>query len=202
MQHAQHLEDHERRLNAIAAAVHQMEHLTSSLTRVSHLEHGRETDFAPVNINELIVALANHFSARAEEADIELFTDLGRDLPQLMGLVNELHRALGNLLENAINHTDAGGSISMTSRSHKGGIKVVIEDTGAGIDADALPHIFERFYRSGRAEEVHTGGSGLGLSIVKKIIEMHAGHISVESTPGVGTSFTIWLPVGASQQTE
>jgi PAS domain S-box-containing protein len=199
MQHAQHLEDHERRLNAIAAAAYQMEHLTSSLTRVSHLEHGRETDFAPVNINELIFALANHFSARAEEADIELFTDLGHNLPQLMGLVNELHRALGNLLENAITHTDAGGSISMTSRSHKGGVKVVIEDTGAGIDADALPHIFERFYRSGRAEEE---GSGLGLSIVKKIIEMHAGHISVESTPGVGTSFTIWLPVGASQQTE
>ena len=82
----------------------------------------------------------------------------------------------------------------MTLEPHRDGARLEVGDTGVGIDASELPHIFERFYRGSRANEARGSGSGLGLAIVQSIVDMHAGRIAVESRVGAGTTFTVTLP--------
>jgi len=82
----------------------------------------------------------------------------------------------------------------VTLAPHREGARIVVADTGVGIDASELPHIFERFYRGSRSNEARASGSGLGLAIVKSIVDMHGGRIAVESRLGVGTTFTVTLP--------
>jgi signal transduction histidine kinase len=192
--HAVEPEDYQRRLDAITAATEQMEHLANVLTSVAHLEDGRQSHFEVLNANELLRGIADHFSARAEERGIDLYVALEQNVPDIIGSDHELLRALGNLMRNAIRHTPFGGAITIMSRHEQGGVKMVIEDTGEGIHPNALPHIFERFYQAEGARKNHEEGSGLGLSIVKKIVEMHAGTIKVHSVPGQGSNFGIWLP--------
>lgn len=104
-------------------------------------------------------------------------------------------QALRILVDNSIKYTPAGGSVIIESRLRSNKALITIEDTGIGISAEELPHIFERFYKSDRARTRDDGGAGLGLSIAKLIIENTQGNIQVESRPGQGTKFSIWLPI-------
>jgi heavy metal sensor kinase len=105
-----------------------------------------------------------------------------------------LARAISNLIENGIRYNRPGGSVTTVVNNQADGIEIRIQDTGMGIPSNELPHIFERFYRVDRSRARHQGGSGLGLSITEHIIQLHGGRIEVESAPGTGTSFSIWLP--------
>jgi heavy metal sensor kinase len=105
-----------------------------------------------------------------------------------------LARAISNLIENGIRYNHPGGSVTTVVNNQADGIEIRIQDTGMGIPSNELPHIFERFYRVDRSRARHQGGSGLGLSITEHIIQLHGGRIEVESAPGTGTSFSIWLP--------
>ncbi len=96
---------------------------------------------------------------------------------------------LGNLLSNALKFTPSGGQVTLSGCAEKEGVRIEVLDTGAGINPEDLPHIFERFYRGRTSKE----GSGLGLSIVKSIVQAHAGQIEVASQPGQGSRFTIYL---------
>lgn len=100
-----------------------------------------------------------------------------------------------NLIHNSIKFTSPGGSISLTLCSQGEWIRFQISDTGIGISSEDQVHIFERFYKADRSRTYARGGSGLGLSIVKKIVEMHKGTIEVESQPGAGTTFIVSLPI-------
>jgi K+-sensing histidine kinase KdpD len=95
---------------------------------------------------------------------------------------------------NSIKFTPRGGRVAVEVRQHREGARIVVSDTGVGIDASELPHIFERFYRGSRASEARGSGSGLGLAIVHSIVDMHGGTVAVESTVGAGSTFTVWLP--------
>jgi signal transduction histidine kinase len=101
-----------------------------------------------------------------------------------------------NLLDNAIRYTPGGGKISVSLRREGQMVVVSISDTGPGIPAADLPHIFERFYRVDKARSRTEGGSGLGLSIAQYTAEVHGGRIEVESEPGKGSTFRVWLPLG------
>ncbi len=103
-------------------------------------------------------------------------------------------QVIANLLGNAIKFTPPGGAVTLTLEPHRDGARLEIRDTGVGIDASEIPHIFERFYRGSRANEARGSGSGLGLAIVKSIVDMHGGRISVESRVGSGTTFAVILP--------
>ncbi len=103
-------------------------------------------------------------------------------------------QVIANLLGNAIKFTPPGGTVTLTVEPHRDGARLEVRDTGVGIDASEIPHIFERFYRGSRANEARGSGSGLGLAIVKSIVDMHGGRISVESRVGGGTSFSVILP--------
>ena len=102
-------------------------------------------------------------------------------------------RCVGNLVGNALKFTPRGGHVRVTLRPHRDGAQLDVVDTGVGIDAAELPHIFERFYRGSSASEARGSGSGLGLAIVKSIVDMHAGRIGVESRVGHGSTFSVVL---------
>ena len=106
-----------------------------------------------------------------------------------------IERVIENLLDNAVRHSSAGGSIEFTFRPQKGALAVCVSDTGCGIPQEDLPHIFDRFYHRDRTRDGKAGYSGLGLAIAKRILELHNKSIIVESKPGSGTTFTFFLPV-------
>lgn len=108
-----------------------------------------------------------------------------------------IRQALGNLVANAVKYTPSGGSVSVSVRDSTGGVELTVADTGPGIAAEHLPHLFDRFYRADPSRSRSTGGSGLGLAITKHLVEAHDGWVGVTSTPGRGSVFTIRLPAPA-----
>ncbi len=109
-------------------------------------------------------------------------------------------RAITNLVDNALRHTPAGGSINVVVNGDAASLRIAIVDTGRGIAPEQMPHIFDRFYTSGYSMSADTQGTGLGLSIVKSIVERHGGQISVSSTANAGTAVTIVLPADTTAE--
>ena len=103
-------------------------------------------------------------------------------------------QVLTNLIGNAIKFTPSGGRVDVELTETATGAELIVSDTGAGISADEMPHVFERFWRGARAPELRASGSGLGLSIVKSIVDMHDGTINILSAPDMGTRMTVDLP--------
>ncbi|MCE7000408.1 HAMP domain-containing histidine kinase [Saccharothrix sp. S26] len=127
--------------------------------------------------------------ARAVASAVDLRVEAG-DRPLLVHAdPARLRQALGNLVSNAIRHTPPGGNVVVAVRAHPDAVEFTVTDTGSGIPAADLPHIFDRFYRAGA-----TGGSGLGLAIAKHLVEAHSGTLTAESTQGTGSTFAIRLP--------
>jgi len=103
-----------------------------------------------------------------------------------------MRQVLANLLDNAVKYTPRGGSIDLTARSEDGWVLIAVSDTGVGITADELPHIWDRLYRGDKSRS--TRGLGLGLSLVRAIVEAHGGQVHAASTPGLGSRFELRLP--------
>ncbi len=124
---------------------------------------------------------------------------LSLDLPDNLPLVNidrqRVNQVLHNLLENAVAHTHKGGTINVAAMTQGDWVEVCVSDTGEGIPAEDLPNIFERFYRVDRSRARATGGSGLGLTIAKRLVEAHGGKIAVQSELGKGSRFSFTLPI-------
>lgn len=124
---------------------------------------------------------------------------LSLDLPDNLPLVNidwqRVNQVLHNLLENAVAHTHKGGTINVAAITQGDWVEVSVSDTGEGIPADDLPHIFERFYRVDKSRARATGGSGLGLTIAKRLVEAHGGTITLQSELGKGSRFSFTLPI-------
>ena len=110
------------------------------------------------------------------------------------GDAEQLREALNNVIGNAILYNKPGGSVTITTRESEGVARIEVADTGIGIPADAVPHVFDRFFRVDKARSREMGGSGLGLSIARTIFKAHGGEISCTSEPGVGSMFVISLP--------
>jgi signal transduction histidine kinase len=100
-----------------------------------------------------------------------------------------------NLISNAINYSPEGGTVVIAASKHMAFVEVRVSDTGVGIAAEELPKIFDKFYRVKHPQTRQVIGTGLGLSIVKGVVEAHRGSVEVESTPGIGTTFTVLLPI-------
>ncbi len=149
-----------------------------------------------VNLNDLLAAIVEQFHGLADDKQITLNTAFADDL-RLVGNTDHLVRLFLNLLDNALKYTPTGGSVTFTARRASDHVSVTVQDTGAGIPAEHVPHLFERFYRV-EADRQYRGGSGLGLAIVQQIVREHGGTITVTSTVNVGTTFTVHLPVVAN----
>jgi signal transduction histidine kinase len=147
------------------------------------------------NISRLIKDTLTGIQAKATARDLTLSADLPATLPMVNIDSYRIKQVLLNLLENAVAHTDKSGRITVTARQQEKMVHVSVADTGEGIPAEELPLIFERFYRVDRSRTRKTGGSGLGLTIAKRLVEAHGGTIKVESQPGQGSTFTFTIPV-------
>lgn len=149
-----------------------------------------------MSINELVNQCLTDFSVKFEQKNISVNAP---NMPPLaiMGNKEELTAMISNLLENALRYTNDGGTIEVEVVQDSHAINISVSDTGIGIPSESLPHIFDRFYRVDKSRSRASGGTGLGLPIARAIAEKHNGTIDVMSTPGLGTKFTITLPVQA-----
>jgi two-component system sensor histidine kinase BaeS len=110
---------------------------------------------------------------------------------------DRLGQVLGNLLDNSLRHTPAGGRVDVAATADNSQLTITVTDSGNGIAAEHLPHVFDRFYRVDAARDRDHGGAGIGLAIAKALIEAHRGRIALSSDgPGTGTTFTVTLPIG------
>jgi signal transduction histidine kinase len=131
---------------------------------------------------------------QADEKNIRLITNIPADLPLIDADKENMEKVFNNLLSNAIKYTPAGGTVKVSASDFGTHLQISVADTGIGIAPEALPHIFERFYRVKDEKTREILGTGLGLTIVKNIVDAHMGTIHVESEVGKGSTFTVLLP--------
>jgi signal transduction histidine kinase len=155
----------------------------------------------PTPPRALLERAASAYSAQAQRQGVALQVAVDANLPEVDVDPDRMAQVLGNLVSNALRYTPPDGEIVLAAEGRLGGgaghpgfLNLHVRDTGAGITPEALPHIFDRFYRVDRSRHQEEGESGLGLAIAKSIVEAHGGTISAESTLGAGTTFTIQLP--------
>lgn len=148
-----------------------------------------------IDMADLIKKTVSIITPRALEKNLTITTDLPADLPAVQGEPDMLRQVLINLIDNAVNYTMPGGTISVAAGLDQGELKVDVRDNGSGIPPEHLARLFERFYRVDKARSRELGGTGLGLSIVKHIVEAHNGRVQVESKVGKGSTFSFLLPL-------
>lgn len=136
------------------------------------------------------VVFTTEWQWREKDITIELDTSSST----IIGDPKLLQQVWMNLVTNAIRYTNPGGTVTIRMESEKNGVQITVEDTGIGIDQSDIPQLFERFYKVDKARTRTENSTGLGLSIVKKVIELHDGTIMVESEPRVGSQFHVYLP--------
>jgi signal transduction histidine kinase len=158
----------------------------------------REPVWEPVALSDLVSEALTDFQVLADQAGLELQGDLSAQVPFVLGDAEHLHRVVDNLIGNALKFTPTGGTVVVRLASHGGEALFQVTDTGIGIASEHLECIFDRFYQvDGSTRRTH-GGCGLGLALVKEIVERHGGAVSVESQPGKGSTFTVTLPAAAT----
>jgi len=166
--------------------------LVSNFLDVSRIEAGRLVlDRRLVDLGGVVAQAVDQHAWSARRKGLELSVEPGR-LPAVVADESQMERVVGNLVGNAIKYTAAGGAVRVTTGRQNGHVTVAVRDTGRGIPAHELPHLFEKFRRV--RDKHRTEGTGLGLFIAKTIVEAHGGHIRVESAPGAGSTFTVLLP--------
>ncbi len=148
-----------------------------------------------VNLREPIAGALEALRPQADARELRLTTSIPDDLPTAFVDAARVSQILRNLLRNAVTHTPAGGAIDVRAEHHGAAIAIAVSDTGHGIAPEHLPHIFDRFYRADPARSRETGGSGLGLAVVKNLVEVQGGEVTVKSTLDAGSTFTFTLPI-------
>ena len=183
-------------IDKISALVEHVQRLVEDLLSMSQLDQNAAAfNFRSQDVNPFLRDLVTANEGIAERKNQRLgFVPALNPLLMAIDAVH-LSRAITNLLTNAIAYTPEGGSITVQVASEDAEILITITDTGIGIAAEHLPHIFERFYRVDKARRTEQGGTGLGLAITRKIVDAHGGTIEVSSTPGEGTTFTLRFPM-------
>ena len=181
-------------LSRIEAEVDRMAQLVAELTELSRIETGKaELKIEILKLNTLLDEVISELKPQVERENLTLQTMLADDLPAIPADKDRLRQVMINLIHNAIKFNRPGGDIRISTKLSGDSIIVEIADTGIGIARENLPHIFERFYKADRAR---TGrGSGIGLAIVKHVVETHGGKIHVESEQDRGSTFTFSLPI-------
>jgi signal transduction histidine kinase len=179
--------------------------LIGDLRDISLAESGQlKLELAPTDMVELVRRKVSQAQLAARDKDVRLDLDAAPGLPAVNVDVGRMEQVVANLIANAVRHTPAAGSITLTLRtavSDAAGrvdgpsLLLSVADTGEGIAPEHLPHVFERFYRAETARSRAGGGAGLGLAIVRQMVQAHGGSVWVESQPGRGSTFYVALPL-------
>ena len=178
-------------LRAIEVDVGAMSRLVTDLLLLAQADAGVKLEFQPVELDTLLLDVYRQAQRLSQGVRVKLGEE---DQALVMGDPDRLRQLLLNLVDNALKYTPPGGEVTLSLQREPGWVCISVADTGIGIPPEDLPHIFERFYRSDKARTRGKGGTGLGLAIAKWIAEAHNGRITVESAPGKGSTFTVWLP--------
>jgi PAS domain S-box-containing protein len=188
----------EKRRSYLETAARQSEHMGTLISELFELVKldfkGFEIHPEPVQLGELAQDVLQKFHLAAEKKGIALEADIAAGLPSVQADIGLIERALDNLIDNALRHTPSGGVVSLAVTASDGRVEIRVADTGRGIPAAEIPHIFERFYRVDKSRTTGTGGAGLGLAIVKRIIDLHGVRMEVTSAPNEGAAFSFALP--------
>lgn len=192
-------EQHAMHLQALSRETDRLSHLVDTMLELSRLDANlTEIRRDPVDVLQLVSEAMTYFAPTAAERSVTLIQTPSEPPPPVTGDALQLTRALGIVIENALEYTPEAGRVEVKVGHEQwtGGefVTVQVQDTGIGIAADEIPLIFNHFYRSPRARGRNTRGVGLGLSIAQAIIDRHNGSITVESKIDRGSTFTLWLP--------
>jgi len=150
-----------------------------------------------LSLADVLIQVTEGLEVQAHEKEVTLKFEVAADLPKVQADEQRITQVLFNLMSNALRHTPPGGTITVNAELREGRVLVSVRDTGTGIPPEDLPHVFERFYRADRSRARATGGSGLGLTIAKQIVEAHGGQIWAQSWLGAGSTFAFSLPLSA-----
>jgi two-component system OmpR family sensor kinase len=189
--------DYERVLRSGLEEVERLGRLTEALLTLARLDAGEGKDARAVTaVNAVIDATLEQRAGIADRRGVRLVRTLGDDVtvgvaPSFLALV------AGNLVDNALKFSPAGGTVTVTTARRDGEVVLTVADAGPGIAADEVSRVFDRFYRGRTAGSPDMEGVGLGLAIVRSVVEAHGGRVAVESREGHGATFTVRLPVAA-----
>lgn len=184
------------RFEMLYTEAHHLQHLIDDLRTLSLADAGELTlQREAVNPVELLQQISARYQLQADQQAIHLVVEVVGDLPVVQLDGARMVQVFNNLVSNALRYTPAGGTITLTASREDGDLVCMVRDTGSGIDAAALPYIFDRFYRAESARTRNEGESGLGLAIVRAIVVAHGGTVDVSSQTGQGTVFTLRIPL-------
>ncbi len=156
----------------------------------------------PTDMNQLVTRTVLMLRPLADEKQIQVGCTLAENLPEVVVDADRMHQVVYNILVNAIRYSPCQGRVQVTTAMVETGeqqwLKVSIEDNGPGISPEDLPYVFDHFYRGDKSRDRKSGGSGIGLAIVKQLVENHGGQVTVESILGMGSIFNVLLPVASA----
>ena len=183
-------------LNVINAEAHRLGRLVEEVLTASQLEVGTaRLRLDEVDLARLLQHAVQELQASADEKEIELCLELPPKVPRIQGDKDRLAVVLNNLLGNAIKYTGSGGNVTLVCEDRGRELEITVTDSGLGIAEEDLPHIFDKFYRSGSDAVQNLPGTGLGLATARQIVRLHGGEITIQSKPGEGSRFAMTLPV-------
>ncbi|HXG93670.1 MAG TPA: ATP-binding protein [Blastocatellia bacterium] len=189
-------EEYKQVLASNLEEIERLTRLTDDLLTLARSDAGEQVlEFEPVRLDQLAEEAHAYITPLARSSSVALEYDAPPSPIIIEGDQKRLKQLLVNLLDNAIKYTPAGGSARLALAVENSSALIQVSDTGRGITSDALPHIFERFYRRGDPRDARASGFGLGLAISKWVVDAHGGSIDVESAPGHGSRFTVRLPL-------
>jgi two-component system phosphate regulon sensor histidine kinase PhoR len=165
-----------------------------SLSRIEQEAERGEIQLTREQVRHIIESAVSAYETRARDRRIQVTLHCKEEVI-VKANARLLEQAVGNLLDNAIKYSEAGNSVDVEVIKNKNEVAIAVRDHGGGIAPEHLPRLFERFYRVDKGRSRELGGTGLGLAIVKHIIQAHGGRVTVESTLGKGSTFTLHLPI-------
>jgi two-component system OmpR family sensor kinase len=177
-------------MSGITRESERMSLLVDDLLLLARLDEGRPLEREPVELDAVVREAVD--TARMLEPSRSVEVEL--EPARVVGDRDRLRQTVDNLLSNVRAHTPADAAVSVSLQRRNGHALLTVTDTGPGLSADQAAHVFERFYRTDASRTRASGGVGLGLSIVAAVVEAHGGSVSVDSTPGRGTTFAVELP--------
>lgn len=184
-----------RFLERIRGAANRMSDQVYQLLDVVWIESGTELTLAPTNLLNMIKMTMDITEPRASAKHIRLALEVPSEIPLVNADLKRLERAVANLVNNAVKYSSENTTVTIQIQPEGNELALAVHDQGVGIAAENLPRLFDRFFRVQDQQTRHSDGTGLGLYVSKAIVEQHGGRITVESTPNVGSTFTVYLPI-------
>lgn len=186
-----------RTLNVIATQTSRLNRMVAALLDISRIETGQlSIVLAPLDLCMLVQRVVDDIQPTLDQHQIDLA--LPDEALVIEGDELRLEQVLHNLIQNAVKYSPGGGSVAVRVDMHARQARVAVHDEGIGIPERSLPQLFSRFYRAENVQAQHISGMGVGLYVVKEIVDLHGGRVEVESQEGIGSTFTLYLPLGAA----